>query len=317
MRVVPLRPILAVFGAAVMVATAAACSSDDTETRTATEVEAASATPAAPDQPEEEAESIEKLRIAVIGEGTDSTLADRLKPLNDALSEATGLPVDLVEVADGNGLVEALHAGRVDVASLSGFILTFARQLADVEIIAATAGSTDVSTIVVPKDSPVTNLDELRGKSIALGDPNSAGSGVQPRALLLDHGIDPERDLDVTYTGGYDTALLAAYNGTVDAAATRPFVMQLFAQNGAFPEDAFRIIATSEPLPLGLAIVGREGLPPSIIEKLRTFFLSAEGLSVFQAVFPLADKTFVPDAEVLGYFERIIEELGIELSSIE
>lgn len=282
----------------------------ETTNEAETEDTADTADDASPERPE-------VLRVAVAAGSGDADLAESMSALNDAYSEATGLPVEVVEVADSNGIIESLRAGRVDIATLSGFLLVFGQQLADLEVVAAAAGSTDVSAIVVREDSDIQSIEDLTGRSIALGDPNSAGSGIQPRLQLLDAGIDPDADMEVTYTGAYDAALLSVINGAVDAAGTRPFVMEMLAENADFDTDELRIIETSDPLPLMLAVVATDTVPDDVIEDLRTYMLSDDGLEALQALSPLADSTFVPDDEVYSYFQNGIDSLGIQVEDLE
>lgn len=264
-----------------------------------------------------EADTLDTLRVIAVSEGPDANLREAMAPLNDAFGEATGLEIELVEVADGNSMVEALAADRADVATLSGFLMTFARQLADVEVVAGASGSEDVSVFAVRQDSDIQSIEDLRGTTVALGAEASAGSNWQPREELRAAGLEAGTDVEVTNTGGYDAALLALQNGSVDAAASRPMIMEQLSENGQTDADAFRIIHRSDPLPLALSVVVRSELPEQVRADLQEYFLGEDGLETLGQLFPLLDETFVPDEEVFGYFEGIIDDLGVELSEVE
>ncbi len=77
------------------------------------------------------------------------------------------------------------------------------------------------SVVYVRADSPYKTMDDLKGKKIALVDPNSTSGNNAPRYFLNKAGytVDTYLRLQASIAGSHDNAVLALAQGTVDAAA--------------------------------------------------------------------------------------------------
>jgi len=124
---------------------------------------------------------------------------------------------------DYRGLIEAVVAVALDFAFVpaDGFVVANQQVGAQVLLKSVRFGNPYYwSAIVVRKDSGITSLADLEGKSIAWIDPNSAAGYTFPRAALIQAGINPDDFFSKqTFAGGHDAAVLAVYNGSVDSAA--------------------------------------------------------------------------------------------------
>jgi phosphonate ABC transporter permease subunit PhnE len=143
--------------------------------------------------------------------------------LASALSTRLQLPVRAFVTLDYTSLVEAMRAGQVHFAWLTPAPLILAENLFDAQVILTQVrrGSPSYySAIVVRDDSNIRTVDDLRGRTIAWVDPQSTSGFVIPRFLLAERGLDPQRLFrQQVFAGGHDAAVLAVYNGQVDAAA--------------------------------------------------------------------------------------------------
>lgn len=140
-----------------------------------------------------------------------------------ALSARVHLPVRAYVTLDSTALVEAMRAGQVHFGWLTPAPLILAEQFFDAKVILTQVrrGSPSYySAIVVREDAPIRSIEDLRGRTIAWIEPNSTSGFVIPRYLLAERGVDPERAFrQQVFAGGHDAAVLAVYNGQVDAAA--------------------------------------------------------------------------------------------------
>ncbi|HEX6837331.1 MAG TPA: phosphate/phosphite/phosphonate ABC transporter substrate-binding protein, partial [Polyangia bacterium] len=140
-----------------------------------------------------------------------------------ALSDRIHIPVRAYVALDYTALVEAMRSGQVQFGWLTPAPLVLAERLFDAEILLTQVrgGSpTYYGAIVVRKDPPITDVMQLRGKTIAWVDPQSTSGYVIPRWQLLSRGIDPQRFFrQQVFAGGHDSAVLAVQSGQVDAAA--------------------------------------------------------------------------------------------------
>lgn len=198
------------------------------------------------------AEVIDVLLIPADGGTEDGTLAD-YQPLFAAVGESSGLSFRLQVAQSYGAVVEAICNGTADVAFVGPVTYLQARQRGCAELLAvAVKGgkSTYYSGIFVREDSPVRQLADLRGHSLALGDLNSTSSFVIPMALLIDGGLDPARDLSaIRMTGTHSGNLAALVGGHVDAAAMSFESYQKALRNGFPGARQVRVIARSEPIP--------------------------------------------------------------------
>ena len=76
------------------------------------------------------------------------------------------------------------------------------------------------SVFYVKANSPYQKIEDLKGKSIALVDPNSTSGNNVPRYAMDKMGIKPDEFFGkVVYSGSHVNAVMALNQGTVDVAA--------------------------------------------------------------------------------------------------
>src|SRR5690606_38260053 len=143
-----------------------------------------------------------------------------------ALEEDLGTEVEFIATGGTyGGLIEALIAGRLEIAVMSPFAYVIATgQGADIEARAAYitgpgAPTTYQSFGLARADrADVTSIEDYAGKRICFVDPGSASGYLIPAAGLLGVDIDPEADqAEAIFAGGHDNSVLAIADGTCDA----------------------------------------------------------------------------------------------------
>jgi phosphonate transport system substrate-binding protein len=174
-----------------------------------------------------------------------------------------GLPFDFVLYSHYERQVDDLVDGRIDAAWNSPLAAIRAERLAPSRgrtVRAAVMRDTDqdlTSVVVVGRDAPVRSLDELRGRTVAVGAIDSPQATLIPLAHLRAAGLDPQRDLTVRrfdvgvglhgdHIGGERDAARALAAGEVDAAAMIDGNLLLFQQEGVLPPDT-RVLAQTAP----------------------------------------------------------------------
>lgn len=135
-----------------------------------------------------------------------------------------GIEVKTTVAQDYAALTEAMRSSKLDFAWLSPVSYVEAHDRADAQVLLKSvrgAGPYYWSAFVVRKDSGIKKLEDMRGKTIAWIDPNSAAGYTFPRAALVAKGVDPDKFFSKqTFAGKHDAAVLALVNGTVDVVAT-------------------------------------------------------------------------------------------------
>ena len=127
-----------------------------------------------------------------------------------------------------------------------------------------------VGHIVVPDNSPLRHVTELRGKAFAFGDPESTMSTVVPQAVLAAAGITLGDLSHYANYRGHSNVALAVLSGQMDAGAIKSEVYEEFKERGL--RSLARMPEVSEHL-----FVARGDMPPSLVEKIRVLLLGIAG----------------------------------------
>lgn len=169
-----------------------------------------------------------------IGYQKSSTLTAILKT-NGALEKALaplGITVSWHEFTSGLPLLEAINVGSVDFgADVADTVPIFAQAAgAKLAYVAEEAASPSAQAILVPKDSPIKSLADLKGKKVAVT--KGAGSHFLLLAVLAKAGLT-FKDITPAYLTPAD-GRAAFVSGNVDAwVAWDPFLTSAKAQSGA------------------------------------------------------------------------------------
>ena len=211
-----------------------------------------------------------ELTLAVIPAENASTTVDRYTPLANYLAKELGVPVKLSVANDYAAVIEAQRAGNAQIAFYGP--ASYARAVITgvatdpVVVSRHSNGLTGYySVIYVKADSPYKTLDDLKGKKIALVDPNSTSGNNAPRYFLNKAGYSIDKFFgENIYAGSHDNAVLALAQGTVDAAAnswnseddsnlTRMLTKGVLKNADGTPmkKEDFRIVFKSDFLPEG------------------------------------------------------------------
>jgi phosphonate transport system substrate-binding protein len=213
--------------------------------------------------------------MLIPSETGSSSVLDDYAPLFAAVTRNQGLHFDIRMGDSYNAVVEGMVAGHIDVAFFGMVTFDEARRRGAAELLAVeeTGGSSVYYAGIFHRvDSGMTRLADLRGKSLALGDPKSTSSFVCPLAMLIAAGIDPPRDLSkIAMAGSHSASLEQVEAGHVDAAAASLNAYDKLVQAGALDDKLVVLLAKSDPIPSPpLAMNTR--LPAPIKARLRQGF---------------------------------------------
>ncbi|GAA4974301.1 phosphate/phosphite/phosphonate ABC transporter substrate-binding protein [Pseudonocardia tropica] len=173
--------------------------------------------------------------------------------LGDALERRLSCPVEVQVTEDYSAEVIAMRNDRLELGIFGPLGYVFAAERAGAEPVASFGTATgELSTytagIWVPAGSDITAVEQLRGRTLALGAVGSTSGDALPRQALLDAGLAPG-DVRVDYAGGHPEALLALTNGKVDAAEINTQQLASATASGIIDPARFRQVWTSKPIP--------------------------------------------------------------------
>lgn len=165
-----------------------------------------------------------------------------LRVIKDAgIFSKNGLDVSLVLIAGGSGMIQALVAGDLPIAVVSGEPAILARlQGADTVILGGLINIIDFSVITAPE---IKRPQDLKGKKLGVSRFGSSTDFVI-RYALDKWGLVPDRDVAILQIGSQPARLAALKSGTVHGTIVGP-PADIVARKSGFNE-----IATPEQLNL-------------------------------------------------------------------
>jgi phosphonate transport system substrate-binding protein len=211
-----------------------------------------------------------ELTLAVIPAENASGTSDRYAPLTAYLTRSLGVPVKLRIANDYAAVIESQRGGNAQLAfygpaSFARAVMTGVKVEPIVNQTHDTGASGYYSVIYVRADSPYKTIADLKGRNLALVDPNSTSGNQAPRFFMHKAGHPVDAFFGKTvYAGSHENAVLALVQGTVDAAAnlyntdTDTMVTRMAAKGmlkkpdgTAMSQADFRVVFKSDFLPEG------------------------------------------------------------------
>lgn len=175
------------------------------------------------------AAQVPTIRMGLLGGENDADRLARYTPYQKLLEETFDVPVKLVMAADYAGVIQAFAAKQVDASYMSpvSYAQAWLESNGNVKPL-FTSQETDggnyyVAVLYVRADSGITSLEQLKGKSLAWADPNSASGYLIPRSEFRAAGIDPEPNKyfgRTGFAGGHEQGVIAVMNKQYDAGVT-------------------------------------------------------------------------------------------------
>lgn len=197
-----------------------------------------------------------KLRFASISGADEEASTARNKLFVDYLAKTLGIQIDYVQTTDYSSVIEAMRAGRIDIAGFGPFSFVIAASEANAEPLVALPNQTTgllgyKSLIITNVGSGVNTIADLKGKTMAFADPASTSGHLFPRLILANNGITDYKTYfkEVVFSGGHDASLLAVENNRIDAAGVCDTCIDRFFREGKADKSKIKVIAESETIP--------------------------------------------------------------------
>lgn len=175
------------------------------------------------------AQDLQQFNIGVMGGENAQDRMTSNECLRKHAEDTLGVPVKLFTPADYDGVIQGLLGGTLDMALLgaSGYAKIYLTDPEAVEPVLVKTnldgGFTYFSIGIARKDSGVTDMASMKGKTLGFGDPNSTSGYLIPLVELPKAGFSMkpgEYFKDTPFTGGHEQTIVAVKNGDVDAGVT-------------------------------------------------------------------------------------------------
>lgn len=194
------------------------------------------------------------------------------------MSKVTGKKVAFFPVQSNAAQLEAMRSGRLHVAGVNtgaNPVAVTCAGFVPFAIMGAADGRFGYEMeIIVPADSPIQSLADLKGRTLAFTAKTSNSGFKAPSALLKsEFGLEAEKDYKVAFSGKHDNSVLGVANKDYEAAAIANEVMNRMFDRKVVDRAKIRTIYKSETFPTtgyGYA----HNLHPVLAAKIRQAFFT-------------------------------------------
>lgn len=217
--------------------------------------------------------NIPEYRFGVQPMHTSRRLIERYGGLLDALNaSAAGFHLKLVSAQTEASYDARLRRSEFDLCIIEPHRILDAEPLGYRTIARSGARDRIAGVIIVRRDSGITRVSDLKGKTIAFPSPTALASTMLVRMFLWEAGFHPDALATSKYVGTQESALREVATGDADAAGvSRDGWLQYVDED---PDLADRLTPkwTTEELP-GAAVMVRGQLPPEHVRELQRAFV--------------------------------------------
>lgn len=227
----------------------------------------------------------------------------RYAPLASYLSERLGRKVSLVTSKDFDSFWQGLGEQRFEIVQCNQY--QYIRSAKNYRVIAHNkefGKSTIAGVLYVRKDSGITDLTQLRGRTILFGGGQDAMIGyIAPVYMLLQAGLRKE-EFKSQFAVNPLNSVIGVYRRQADAAGSGDVVINQPALKNTINTDELTALAVSEQL-LHLPWTVKRTMPARLRESVRSLLVNLENsepgkevlkAAVLTGVGPAQDKDYDP-----------------------
>ncbi len=238
------------------------------------------------------------------------------EPLVDYIGEKLGINTTLVLRDTYEEMNHLLEQSEVDIAFVCGLPYIIGEETFGLDILAVPQinGAPEYfSYIIVPKDSPATRLEDLRGKKYAYSDPLSNSGNLAPRYRLAKIGETPETFFNMfVYTRSHHNSIEAVATKLVDGASVDSYIWEFANATDPIFTSETKIIEKGPAFPF-TPFVMRKGIDPALQERITDVFLNMhhdpKGLQILESLkidkfVAVPDSFYDPIRNVRSYVEE-------------
>ncbi|EFC1858741.1 phosphonate ABC transporter substrate-binding protein [Escherichia coli] len=225
------------------------------------------------------AEEQEKaLNFGIISTESQQNLKPQWTPFLQDMEKKLGVKVNAFFAPDYAGIIQGMRFNKVDIAwygNLSAVDRTNGQVFA--QTVAADGSPGYWSVLIVNKDSPINNLNDLLAKRKDLtfgnGDPNSTSGFLVPGYYVFAKNNISASDFKRTVNAGHETNALAVANKQVDVATNNTENLDKLKTSAPEKLKELKVIWKSPLIP-GDPIVWRKNLSETTKDKIYDFFMN-------------------------------------------
>lgn len=275
------------------------------------------------------APELAEIDFGIISTESQDNLKTQWEPLLDIMETEIGRPINGFYATDYAGVIEAMGAGKIQLAWYGGKSYIEAAQRSEAEAFAQTVNADGTkgyySHLITNIANPI--LDDIdidagdgdqyviansADLTFAFNDPNSTSGFLVPSFYVFaKHGVNPNEAFEeLIFAGSHEATAQAIANNQVDVATNNSESMLKIQQGDPEAFENIQIIWTSPVIPSD-PLAYRKDLPDCLKGQIKEFFYSYDDAAVLE---PLGWQGFEPAADADW---NTIRELNIAKELLE
>ncbi|MEM6453028.1 MAG: phosphonate ABC transporter substrate-binding protein [Cyanobacteria bacterium P01_D01_bin.105] len=270
-----------------------------------------------------------ELEFGIISTESQANQKPKWEPFIAAISEGLGRDVKAAYATDYAGVIEAMGAGKIQMAWYGGKSYIEAAKRSDAEAFAQTVGADGskgyFAYLITNKENPIlADIDVDAGNgdeyvvenaanlTFAFNDPNSTSGFLVPSYYVFaENGVNPEEAFsELVFAGSHEATALAVANNQVDVATNNSESLFEVEKNDPAAFENIQVVWTSPEIPSD-PIAYRSDLPDCLKEEIKDFFYSYDDEEILGALewgrFDEADDTTWNTVRELEIGKTILE----------
>lgn len=215
------------------------------------------------------------VREGVSEQMSPAKLHDRYKEFADFITRSTGKSTLVDASQEAKFILDNMKSGKYAVMFMRPAGLAGRAMRENNFTLVAQATDELYAAVIVPKDSPLTKVEDLVGKRVAMPEKSAFITKVG-QAALRDANIDLTK-INIQYTRYQDSAAYTVDTKLADAAIVSPILLKAWEKKGG------RVLFRSKPVP-SWAVIASPNLSAADVAKLRQALISMETTEAGQKI---------------------------------
>ncbi|MDQ1214410.1 phosphonate ABC transporter substrate-binding protein [Pantoea anthophila] len=206
------------------------------------------------------ADAPEQLNLGIMGGQNATQQIGDNQCVKTFFDKELGVDTRLRNASDYSGVIQGLLGGKIDMVlsmSPASFASVYLQDPKAVEVVGIVVDDKDQSrgyhsVVIVKADSPYKKLEDLKGKSFGMADPDSTSGFLMPNQAfkkMFGGSVDDQYNhtfSSVTFSGGHEQDILGVLNNQFDGAVTWSSLVGDY--NSGYTSGAFgRLIRMDHP----------------------------------------------------------------------
>ena len=164
-------------------------------------------------------------KLSMLPRYSSEEINRRINPLANYLTQKTGASIETVITSDFAQYEKRLQNGSIQIGYENPYIYTLVSESHEALAMAVKGKDGDKfrGIVIARKDSGLSTLQDLRGKTISIVGPTSAGGYLSQKLSLMEAGIDIEAECTImeAVDNKQENVIFAVYTGEADAGFIR------------------------------------------------------------------------------------------------